>query len=78
MEAVVNSNQVNSVGEGLRLEVGFRLTERLEADGASTNERIVVLADAHPQLLVHLIEKPIDFVCFFVAMLLQTRADVSL
>jgi len=77
MEAIVDSNQVKSIGECLGLQVSLRLAERLKADRAASAERIVVRTDTFSHILVHQVEQPVDL-CLLVAMSLQTIFYVAL
>ena len=80
MEAVVDSDQVNAISEPFRLQVIFILGEWFKADRATAPDCIVVPTDALSQILVHLVEEPINLLdlLLLVAVRLQTLNDVSL
>ena len=79
VEAAVDSDEVDAVCELLRLSFSLILTERLEADGATPLNRVIVVRKAVTQTFIHLVQKSIGFrlVSFFVAELLQTIDDVA-
>lgn len=77
VETVVNAHQVDTIRKSLRFELGLRLAERLEAYGASTACRVILLRQNTSEFVVHLVKKTVDF-SVFVAQRLQTLDCVSL
>ena len=77
VEAVIDAHQVDSVCEGLGLKLGLIHAEWLEADGTTPTERIVVLAEAVAQILVHQVEEAVDSLSILVAMSLQALNYVA-
>ena len=55
-------------------EVLFRLTEGLETDRAASPERVVVLAETLSEVLVQLVEQPIDFRAVFLGITVPLQA----
>ena len=55
-------------------EVLFRLTEGLETDRAASSERVVVLAETLSEVLVELVEQPVDFRAVFLGITVPLQA----
>jgi hypothetical protein len=54
MEAAIDANQINPVSEGCSFHLSFVVAERLQADRAAANQRVVVGCQAISQVLIHL------------------------